>query len=119
MNSRLKTLRKSLKLTQQEFANSLTMSRSNLASIESGLINLTNRNIDIICEKYNVNSNWLKTGEGEMFIDLSEDDELGILIGEFLAQDDPYKKKVIKTMLSLPDEDWHLIKRLVDKFKKD
>lgn len=117
MNSRLKKLRKSLKLTQQEFADSINMSRSNLGSIESGIINLTDRNINIICEKYNVNEEWIKTGEGEMLVDLSEDDELGILIGEFLAEDDPYKKKIIKTMLSLKEEEWFLIQKLVDKFK--
>lgn len=117
MNSRLKKLRKTLKLTQQEFADSLKMSRSNIGSIESGIINLTDRNIDIICEKHNVNKDWILTGEGDMFVELSEDDELGILIGEFLAENDPYKKKVIKTMLSMKDEDWHLIRRLVENFK--
>lgn len=117
MNSRLKKLRKTLKFTQQDFADSLKMSRSNIASIESGIINLTDRNIDIICEKYHVNKKWLLTGEGEMFVELSDDDELGILIGEFLAENDPYKKRIIKTMLSMNDEDWYLIKKLVDKFK--
>ena len=117
MNSRLKELRKTLKFTQQEFADSLKMSRSNIGSIESGIINITDRNIDIICEKYHVNKDWLLTGEGEMFVELSDDDELGILIGEFLAENDQYKKRIIKTMLSMNDEDWNLIKKLVDKFK--
>ena len=116
MNSRLKQLRKTLKLTQQEFSDSINMSRSNLGSIESGIINLTDRNINIICEKHNVNKDWLLTGNSKMFIELTEDDELSILIGEFLAENDEYKKKIIKTMLSLPDEDWFLIKRLIEKF---
>jgi hypothetical protein len=52
-----------------------------------------------------------------MFKDLAEDDELYLLIGNLLAEDNEYKKKIIKTMLSLPDEDWYLIKKLVEKFK--
>ena len=116
MNSRIKEIRNFLGLTQKEFSESIKMSRSNLAGIENGSVNLNKRNIELICEVYNVNENWLKTGEGEMFIDLTEDDELSLLIGEFLAENDEYKKKIIKTMLSLPDEDWFLIKKIIEKF---
>lgn len=117
MKARVRKLRKKLKLTQEAFGNSIGMSKSNVCNIESGLVSLREGNIDLICEKYHVNQNWLLNGEGEMFVELSEDDELGILIGEFLAEDDPYKKKIIKTMLSLKDEDWMLIQRLMQKFK--
>lgn len=117
MNNRVRDLRKQLKLTQESFGKTIGMTRSNVCNIESGLVSLTDKNIDIICEKHNVNKNWLIKGDGEMFIELSADDELGLLIGEFLAENDPYKKRVIKTMLSMDDEDWHLIKKILEKFK--
>lgn len=117
MNTRVKKLRKNLKLTQESFGNSIGMTRSNVCNIESGLVTLTEKNIDIISEKHNINKEWLKHGNGEMFLELSADDELGILIGDFLAENDSYKKKVIKTMLTLKDEDWILIKTLIENFK--
>ena len=117
LNERVKILRKQLKLTQENFGKSLGMTRANVCNIENGLVSLTQKNILLICEKFNVNENWLLNGEGEQFLELSEDDELGILIGEFLAENDPYKKRVIKRMLSMDDEDWILIKRLISTFK--
>ena len=51
-------------MTQEEFAASIKISRSNLGSIEIGRITLTDRVISDICEKYNVNEQWLSTGEG-------------------------------------------------------
>lgn len=117
MNTRVKELRKNLKLTQESFGRSIKLSKFTISNIENGSINITDRNIKEICETYNVNESWLRTGEGEMFAELSGDDELSMLIGEFLAENDDFKKKVIKTMLSLPNEDWYLIKKLIKTFK--
>jgi transcriptional regulator with XRE-family HTH domain len=118
MKSRIKQLReKELALTQKEFADSIGMTRSNVCNIESGAVNLIEKNAKLICEKYNVNMDWILYGTGDIFKKRSEDDELALLIGEFIAEDDPYKKKIIKTMLSFADEDWILIQRLIEKFK--
>lgn len=116
---RIKRLRDKsiLNLTQKEFADSIGMTRSNVCNIEKDIVKLTEKNAKLICSTHNINLEWLLYGTGNMFNELSEDDELGILIGEFLAEDDPYKKKIIKTMLSLKDEDWMLIQRLIEKFK--
>lgn len=66
---RIKHLRKNvLKLTQEEFATALGISRSNIGNIEVGRINITNRVIQDICLKYSVNETWLNTGAGEIFI---------------------------------------------------
>lgn len=117
MNTRIKELRKILKLTQDRFAKSINISRSNLSAIENGTINITDRNVKMICSVHDVNEDWLRTGNGEMFYFSNEDDELDMLIGSFYAEDDDFKKKVIKTMLSWNEEDWMFIKRFVDKIK--
>lgn len=65
---RIKHLRKKiLKLTQDEFAERLHISRSNMGNIEIGRISITDRVINDICMAYNVNEQWLRTGEGEIF----------------------------------------------------
>ena len=85
-NERVKYLRKNiLKLTQQDFSEALKISRSNMGNIEIGRIALTDRVIDTICEKFNVSDEWLKTGIGEMFLKVPEEDETAALVYELLG----------------------------------
>ncbi|WP_244465179.1 helix-turn-helix domain-containing protein [Paraclostridium sordellii] len=119
LKERLRDLRtKHLKLTQQEFADSIKLSRSNVGNIESGIVQLTQRNIDAICEKFNVNEVWLKTGEGEVFLNLSPEEEFDMLVGRLYADDDSFKKNIIRAMLKLNDEDWLVVKKFTEELKK-
>ena len=67
MNTRIKELRSFLKLTQDDFSLNIGLKRSSLSDIERGNAPITERTIITICQIYNVNERWLKTGEGEMF----------------------------------------------------
>lgn len=120
MNERIKDLRKSLNLTQHDFAKSINLSRSNIGNIEKGLINLTDRNISNICNVHNVNEEWLRTGVGDMFVEMDIDEEFSYLMGALAVEDNcDFKKKFIKAMLELKDEsDWLLILDLVERLKK-
>ncbi|WWU49450.1 helix-turn-helix transcriptional regulator (plasmid) [Paraclostridium sordellii] len=119
LKERLRDLRtKHLRLTQQEFADSIKLSRSNVGNIESGIVQLTQRNIDAICEKFNVNEGWLKTGEGEVFLNLSPEEEFDMLVGRLYADDDSFKKNIIRAMLKLNDEDWLVVKKFTEELKK-
>ena len=67
MNTRIKELRSFLKLTQDDFSLNIGLKRSSLSDIERGNAPITERTIIAICSKFNVNEEWLRTGEGEMF----------------------------------------------------
>jgi len=74
INNRVKVVRKALKMNQAEFAERIGLSDSALSRIEIGNNSLTNHNILLVCtpnrlkENHTVNENWLRTGQGEMFI---------------------------------------------------
>lgn len=68
MNKRLKSLRKSLGLNQKEMGYRLKLSQTHISSLENGTRELTDRIISDICRVFNVNKNWLHTGEGDMFV---------------------------------------------------
>ncbi|PWX14717.1 hypothetical protein CYK66_14810 [Clostridium perfringens] len=51
MNERLKKIRESLNLTQEEFANKLGLGRSTIAGFESGRI-IQDRTIKTICKTF-------------------------------------------------------------------
>lgn len=119
LNKRLKELRKTLGLTQQQFANDIGLGKSSIGNIENGIINLTDRNISVICSKYNVNERWLRTGEGEKFAELNVDEEITFMLGALLAENCSQKKEFIKLMLSLDNEDdWKIISDLAEGLKR-
>lgn len=64
MEERLKKLRNSLGLNQKDFARSLSLGQSTWAMIEVGKRELNDRHVKLICNIYNVNESWLRTGEG-------------------------------------------------------
>lgn len=68
ISERIKYLRKTLNLTQAEFANKIGLSRSNIANIEVSRIKVTDRTIKDICREFNVNEKWLCDEIGDIFI---------------------------------------------------
>lgn len=75
MYERLKILRKKLKLTQQAFATQLGLKQNTIASYELNRIEPSNSVISLICHEFNVNEKWLRTGEGDIFLNLPVEDE--------------------------------------------
>jgi len=118
LNTRIRELRKSLKLTQQEFGNKIGLSKASIGNIENGIINLTDRNVSLICSTYNVNENWLRNGEGEMFNPMSEDEEFAYMIGALLVDDQEDKRKFIRLMLDLDESYWPIVTELIEGIKK-
>lgn len=69
---RVKEVRKSLKMTLEEFGNKVGVAKQTISRIENGINNLTDQMAKSICREYNVNYDWLVSGEGEMFSDLPQ-----------------------------------------------
>lgn len=64
MHERLKEIRKSHNLTQDAFATEIGATRGMVAKYETGLVVPDKPIRMLICEKFNVNPEWLETGEG-------------------------------------------------------
>jgi transcriptional regulator with XRE-family HTH domain len=67
INQRIKILRKSLNLTQKDFAKKICVSTSFQTLIELEQKKVLDRHIKLIVSAFGVNEAWLRTGEGEMF----------------------------------------------------
>ena len=85
LNERIKKVRKSLDLTQQEFADKLNIKRNTVATYETGKSNPSDAAVVLICKTFNVSETWLRTGEGEMFVERTKDDELAAFMDELLG----------------------------------
>lgn len=118
MNKRIKDLRKNLGLNQKQFGKALGLGQTAVSYLEQDGYNITEQNIKSICREFNVNEDWLRNGTGDMFEELSTDEEIGKYLSLLVQDDDHLKKDLILTLLKLDDEDWTVIKKIINSLKK-
>lgn len=87
MQERIKELRKSLGLTQQKFADRLGLKRQTIAAYEIGNIEPSDSTLLLICKEFNINEKWLRAGEGEMYIEDSQDERYFKNVGKLQRAD--------------------------------
>lgn len=75
MNERIKELRKFLGLNQTEFGDRIGIKQTTVAGYESGSRTPIDSVVLSMCREFNVNEEWLRTGDGEMFNPVSQEDE--------------------------------------------
>lgn len=107
---RIREVRKSQNMTMKEFGEKLNLTNAMISMIESGKAELSVKNRHAILRTFNVNPNWLDTGEGDMFIKLDANKELAIEMAKIfkLEENDP-RRRIIKALLTIPSEDWDSI----------
>lgn len=89
VNDRFKILRKKCGKTQSEMGKVLGLSVSGVSEIEKGRRNVTEQHLIMLSnwKERLVNIEWLRTGEGEMFIQIPEEDETAALVYDLLGPD--------------------------------
>lgn len=116
MKNRIKLLRKELGLTQEKFAERLSMKRNTIANYEIGRNEPIDAVISLICKEYNVNEEWLRTGEGDIFKKRLPADEVAYFVEDLLEYDgngNPFYDMIIemmKTYRELDDKSQTVIK---------
>lgn len=69
VNLRIKQIREYHRLMPNSFAKILGVEESILDSIEDDTFFCFEKvNISLLCQVFNINENWLRTGEGQMFV---------------------------------------------------
>ena len=117
MNERIKQLRKTLKLTQAEFGERLGVASNTITTYETSVRTPSAAVITSICREFNVNENWLLTGEGSMFNELSDDELVARYVGRMFAGGDPFVINTLKALGKLGPEQWEVLKELIDTIK--
>ena len=115
MNTRFKELRKELKLTQEEFANKMNLSRSYINLIEMGRKVPAERTIKDICREFGVNYEWLTEGTGEMFIQNKRKSEIADFVGSVLNREaDSFKIRLVEILANLNESEWETLQKLAN-----
>lgn len=128
MNSRIKEVRKAKGLSQAAFGAPFGANRDMINNVENGRAAVSDIMVASICRTYDVNERWLRTGEGEMFIQISRDQEIMDFVADTMQDDDGIisafvakainrgdcaQKRVLRTMADLPDEMWPVVETFV------
>jgi len=80
INERLKAVRTALKLSQRNFSKEIYTAQSVLNRMEKGINPISDRTIELVCYRFNVNRAYLREGKNEpVFCEIPNDIKLNNL----------------------------------------
>lgn len=113
MNNRIKLLRSVLGLTQQKFADRLGVKGNTISQYESGRNAPVDSVVSLICLEFNVSETWLRTGEGEMFVQKSRDKEIEDFVDSILQGTPDFRRKFISVLARMTPDEWRILEAKV------
>lgn len=95
MNERLALIREAVGLTTRAFGEKINLTGGAITNMEKGIRNITERTVSDICREFDVNEDWLRTGEGNMFIEFTEMQKVMRYTGLLLKDTDSVIAKAV------------------------
>ena len=106
MNTRIKALRKTEGLTLEKFGERIGISNSACSALETGKNNPSEQTIRAICREFRVREEWLRTGEGSMYMQLTPDQERAVCLASVTAgESSPEVNAVSDALKATPNDD--------------
>ena len=107
INERIAFLISDLGISKTKFAERLNISPSFVTRICAGDKIPSDRTSSDICREFNVSLAWLEDGEGEMYVQRSENERMALMFTDVLAEaDESTRKRGIAAALEMPPEFW-------------
>ena len=107
INERIAFLISDLGISKTKFAERLNISPSFVTRICAGDKIPSDRTSSDICREFNVSLAWLEDGEGEMYVQRSENERMALMFTDVLAEaDESTRKRGIAAALDMPPEFW-------------
>ncbi len=115
MNDRIKELRRTLDLTQDEFGGRIGITKSSISTMESGRSNPSEQTLRSMCREFGASYLWLTTGEGPMFENGGDDAALHVMVDRVMASENDRVKQIFKNLGDFTEDDWRQVNALLDK----
>lgn len=112
MNERIRQIRKDYKLTQTAFGQRIGLKGNTITNYENGLRTPNDSVILAICREYSVSEKWLRTGQGEPYVQKSQNEEIALFMGDLLTGSDAFKARLISALAKLSQEEWETLERI-------
>ena len=115
ISSRISTVIKSSGLTKTAFSKKIGLSQPFVSQLASGDASPSDRTIVDICREFGVSEHWLRTGQGEMFVRLSREEEITkFLMTVIRDPDSEFQRQLLATMAKLDPAQWQLMEQMLD-----
>lgn len=118
INERIAAVVKASCMTKTAFAEKINVSQPHVSRMVSGESIPSDRTISDICRVFGVSETWLRTGEGEMRLNLDREEELKSIFGDIMASDDA-KARLVKAFAMLPDEAYPKLEEYIKKIAQE
>ncbi len=118
INERIAAVVKSSGMTKTAFAEKINVSQPHVSRMVSGESIPSDRTISDICRVFGVSETWLRTGEGEMRLNLDRKEELTAIFAQIAASDDA-KARLVKAFAMLPDEAYPKLEEYIKKIAQE
>lgn len=114
INSRIAAVIKACGLTKTAFAERLKVSQQHISRLAKDGTP-SDRTIVDICREFGVSEHWLRTGEGEMFVRLSREEEITKFTMSIIRDpDSEFQRQLLATMAKLEPAQWKLMEQMLD-----
>lgn len=115
INSRISAVIRASGLTKTAFGERLNVSQSHVSRLANGETAPSDRTIVDICREFGVSEHWLRTGDGEMFVRLSREEEITkFLMTVIRDPDSEFQRQLLATMAKLEPAQWKLMEQMLD-----
>lgn len=112
INDRFLEVRKAEGLSQEDFAQKINRTRSEIKNIEYKKTSPKEEVIRSICRVYGVDDAWLRTGVGEMFSPRTREDEITAFFADLLSPDaTDFQRDFVAILATLSPEAWDLMEK--------
>ena len=116
MNERIKLLRKAHELNQTDFGARIGVKQGTVAAYESGARVPLDSVVVSICREFGVSESWLRSGEGEMFLQLSREEEITKFCMSIIRDpDSEFQRQFVSVLARLEPPQWQLLSDMADK----
>lgn len=119
MNDRIKILRKQLNMNQSEFGVRIGVKQGSVAAYECGARTPLDAVVSAICREFDVNETWLRTGEGEMFIEKSREEEIAAFVGDILKGEPDFRRRLVSVLAKMSVEEWQLLEKVARQLNEE
>ena len=109
MQNRIKSVRKSLGLTQTEFGAKIAVKGNTITTYEKGTRIPSDAVINSICREFKIDEDWLRTGNGEPFYEPSMEESLMNLFSDVAKEDNTFRKALFSVMSRMSVDEWKIL----------
>lgn len=116
INLRFREIRKELNVSQKKFASKANRTRSEITNIEYGMTSPKPEVIAAVCSAWNISEDWLRTGEGKMFLPTNRDIEVATFMGDIMrGEDADFRRRLVSVLARLDTAEWELLEKIAIK----